>query len=384
MNICIVTQQLKNVYSGIGLHAKNLIKDLLNHNHKITVVVPESQVATEFTECDFVTISDSKLITSQARWVVLSSRISKQLKQLEKQQVFDLIHFTDVRDSFFCNTFSPTLGNLNDTYVADLRTISYYKEHYFDWFTRYFYYYFVHQIEKRKLQLLDGIIANSQFTLNTIQNNYLLNANKVHFCYKSVDINRYQHIVYTRRKKLGSKVNPKVLFVGGNMQRKGLLVLIKSAPLIKKLYPTIAFNIAGYDKYLPKYKQICSSYNVLENFKFLGWVSQDDLLDLYQNATLFVMPSLTEALGVVFFEAMAAGVPVIGTNVGGIPEIIHNGMNGLLVPENSAEHLAEGIIKLISDTRFANELSTNGLKTVQKFSTEKMMECTYQIYSKLI
>ncbi len=103
------------------------------------------------------------------------------------------------------------------------------------------------------------------------------------------------------------------------MYRKGMPDLIKAAPGVIKEHPQARFIIVGKDKSVDRLKRLCDDLNVDRNFEFAGWQSQDSLLSYYQQASVFVMPSLTEALGVTFLEAMAAGVPVIGTNVGGIP-----------------------------------------------------------------
>jgi len=93
------------------------------------------------------------------------------------------------------------------------------------------------------------------------------------------------------------------------------------------------------------------------------------------------MPSITEALGVVFLEAMAAALPVVGTDVGGIPEIISHGQNGMLVPKNEPEKLAQAILLILNYPKLSHVLAINGLHTVEKFSIMRMMECTNKIYS---
>ena len=78
-----------------------------------------------------------------------------------------------------------------------------------------------------------------------------------------------------------------------------------------------------------------------------------------------VVDGHTEGLGVVTIEAMACGTPVIGSNVGGIPDVIKDGFNGFLVPEKSHDELAKKIIQLLSDKELENKFIQNGLKTVK-------------------
>jgi len=382
VKICIVTQQLGSVFSGIGLHSRILIEFLSKEGHSITVIVPRSQKPAGKCSYRIVTVNDARIFKSQARWAFLSIQFSNAIKKLEKTNDFDLIHFTDARDSFLCKTKTLKIGNINDTYPAELHPLKYYHENYIDWFQRWLYYRLMHFIESRKLLNLDYIIANSHYTYQTIMEQYQVPTSKIQICYKSVDIDRYKVIREVRKNEFLLQQNDlSILFVGGNMQRKGILSLIKSAKLLTKSWPGLKFDIVGNDKYIPQFKKICDSEGVSKHFHFWGWVSQDRLIGFYRSATIFVMPSLTEALGVVFLEAMAAGVPVIGTNVGGIPEIIINEYNGLLIPVNSPEKLSAAINRLIINQSMVEKITSNATQDVEKFSIKGMMECTKNVYS---
>jgi len=277
MQICIVSQQLKNVQSGIGLHATNLLNGLSKENHSVTVIVPESQKYNIPSAYNIVTVNDCKIIQSQARWFYYSKIFSIALSALEKKHCFDIVHFTDVRDSFFCSTRSKIIGNINDTYSSEINNLNYYKKHYIDWFTRWVYYNFVHQIEKRKLPTIDGIIANSVYTLENISNTYPIPKSKLFLCYKSVDYHRYKHIAISNLSKKERPSNPQILFVGGNMQRKGIMDLIRAISLLHNSFPTLKVIVAGKDKFISKYKNVCNSLGILSHFTFLGWVSQDEI-----------------------------------------------------------------------------------------------------------
>lgn len=385
LNICIVTQQYKNIYSGVGLHANILVNDLINTGHSVTIILPENQKPEYYPAgARIKTVNNPYLSSTQARWFFLSHSFSIAIKELSKEINFDLIHFTDVRESFFCDTNIPIIGNINDTYSADLQSLSYYKKHYSDWLVRWLYYFIVHQIEARKLSKPSCVIANSHYTYETIKQNYPKSCVKLALCYKSVDTDRYAELA--KSKQYGEvKINePMILFVGGNMQRKGVPDIIDASPDIIKRFPNVQFLIVGGDKAIDKLREKCKKNGVASNFRFTGWCSQDKIVDYYKNGTLFVMPSLTEALGVTFLEAMAAGIPVIGTNVGGIPEIIQDGVNGRLVPVNSPKSIANTIIELLSDETSRKIISKNALETVRNFSIENMMKCTMEIYKKVL
>jgi glycosyltransferase involved in cell wall biosynthesis len=117
-------------------------------------------------------------------------------------------------------------------------------------------------------------------------------------------------------------------------------------------------------------------------------VSDEELLMMYNSADLFVLPSIvdsqgnTEGLGVVLLEAMACGVPVIGSDVGGIPDIIEDGETGLLVEEKDVEGLSRIIVHLIDDDDFKDELIINGGGYVKKkFSWDNIAEIYLNAYN---
>lgn len=383
MKICIVTQQFKNIYSGVGLHANILANYLHKNGHSITLVVPENQKPSSYQQFSIKAVKTKEIFNNQARWFSLSFSFSKAIKELEKSMSFDIIHFTDARESFLCKSKSALIGNINDTYSADLGSIGYYRKYYQDWLPRWGYYYLVHNLEKRCLSKMDYVIANSQFTYKTIRARYPQNI-KLAICYKSVDKNRYSNVLNEKLSKKQSSKKPIILFVGGNMQRKGVHTLIEAAPEVVQHYPDVEFIIVGKDKAIKRLKEKCEKLKLSASFSFPGWCSQDEILNLHRKATLFVMPSLTEALGVAILEAMASGIPVIGTNVGGIPEIVRNGENGTLVPVNSPKDLSSAIIQLLANDQIQEKYRFAALETVEKFSIETMMNCTLNIYQEAL
>ena len=240
----------------------------------------------------------------------------------------------------------------------------------------------MHACEARGLPRLKAILAISHFTAEVMTCQYRLKPEQIYVCHYSVDPTFFAPAIELRRQMPSHP--PNVLFVGGNMQRKGLPILIQAAEQVLKDFPETQFWIVGKDKAEPKMRNLCNKWQVASSFHFLGWQSQVDLVKLYAQADIFTIPSLTEAFGVVFLEAMSAGVPVIGTNVGGIPEIIQDGQNGLLVPPSNPEALAELIIKLLRDQTLKERFQCAGLATAQRFTVKNMMEITYGVYQKLL
>ena len=378
LSVVVATQQIGSVISGIGLHAQNLVEYLLGDGYQVCVIAPEDQRPPGKLPYPFVSVPPPVAGNTQARWVSLSISFARELGRLQRQHSFDLVHFTDGREALFCRSNVPMVGNINDTYAATIKPLSFYHHYFDDWLLRWGYYRFVHACEPVALRRLQAVIANSNYTARVMAEAYHIPEQRLHVCHKSIATERYATTLALREQ--ASPHPPRVLFVGGNMQRKGLPILIDAASRVLEGFPETEFWIAGKDKAEPYMRSLCRQAGVSERFRFLGWQSQDDLLKLYAQADIFVMPSLTEAFGVVFLEAMASGLPVIGTRVGGIPEIIEDGRNGMLVETGNVTGLGDAIVLLLGNQKLRENLRQAGLATARRFNVNSMMQCTYRVY----
>lgn len=383
LSICLVTQQFARIISGIGLHSQLLVAQLVKDGHRVTVLAPADQHSyAADSSISFIKVPIPFLANSQARWLTLSWWFARALGRLDRS--FDIIHFTDAREALFCyNQHMPFVGNVNDTYAAERRSLAYYRQFYTDWFPRWFYYWIVRVCEKRVFPRLQAIIANSWYTAEVLKTRYPIVPELLWVCYKAIDLKKYTPVLKARKyRSIGA--TKRILFVGGNMQRKGLPTLIRAAPYVLSIIPEAEFWIVGEDRFIPQMKKLCRLLGVDHAFHFWGWRSGDELLEIYGQADVFTMPSLVEALGVVFLEAMACGLPVVGTSVGGIPEIIKQGYNGLLVEPANAAHLAHALIQVLTDNTLRQQLVEGGLATVSQFNVERMMNCTYTVYRSVV
>lgn len=134
---------------------------------------------------------------------------------------------------------------------------------------------------------------------------------------------------------------------------------------------------------LPNWKQT-GFYNIVresgfeEDIIFTGFVSEDELVLLYNGASVFLYPSLYEGFGMPLLEAMACGTPVITSNVSSMPEIA--GDAALLINPDNGEELKAAVLKLLNDKNLRNDLITRGLKRARQFSWAKMAEDTLAVY----
>lgn len=160
----------------------------------------------------------------------------------------------------------------------------------------------------------------------------------------------------------GKKV---VLFVGRLDEVKGVTYLIKAmADLDAKLV------IVGDGPLRKSLEKQADKY--ADKIEFLGAKSHKELPVIYASADIFVMPSITtkkgqkEGLGLVLLEAMASGLPVIGTNSGGIPELVKDGYNGFLIEEKNVRQLSSKVKVLLESNQLRTMYSINGIKTARQ------------------
>ena len=157
------------------------------------------------------------------------------------------------------------------------------------------------------------------------------------------------------------------------VKRKGHDIVIRAIQIVKKKIPGIKYLIAGsgdfpYEKML---KKLVNDLGLQSHVHFLGYIEENKKPLLYNASDVYIMNSLdtdeqgdSEGFGITFLEANACGKPVIGTNVGGISDVIENNVNGILVKPNDANATAEAIIQLFSDQSLYQKLSGNGILRV--------------------
>lgn len=161
--------------------------------------------------------------------------------------------------------------------------------------------------------------------------------------------------------------------------QKGQYYLIEAAKIVQKKHPDIHFIFLGKGRDEQNYKLQAAS---LENITFEGFVN--NVGDYIANFRLFVFPSLNEGLGSILFDVMQQKVPIIASDVGGIPDIVHHENNGLLVPPKSAEAIADAIEKLYNDKEKAAKLALEAYEDIENFSALKMCERYEALYKEFI
>ena len=150
-----------------------------------------------------------------------------------------------------------------------------------------------------------------------------------------------------------------LLSAGEPSKRKGTLYLIQAMSLLKDLNVRLHITGSFYPRnsYCRKLTKLIEHHGLADRIIFHGYIERSALIDLYQSCSLFVLPSLSEGYGIALAEALYFGLPVIATNVAAIPELITDGVNGLLVPPADPRALADAIRIMASDTKMYERIS---------------------------
>jgi glycosyltransferase involved in cell wall biosynthesis len=206
--------------------------------------------------------------------------------------------------------------------------------------------------------------------------------------YNAIDLDVFGSTVRSERRKvraeLGIEPNaPVVLTVGRLNPEKGHRYLLESARLACQHIPNLRVLIAGEGPLRDKLEASARSMHLDTAVSFLGW--REDVASLMAASDLFVLPSTRESFGLVILEALASGIPVIATRVGGVPEIIWTGETGMLVEPRNPEALARAVIWALTNPAQAGQLARQGQAVVrQRFSVEVMVRATNRVYHEVI
>jgi glycosyltransferase involved in cell wall biosynthesis len=164
---------------------------------------------------------------------------------------------------------------------------------------------------------------------------------------------------------------------------KGIQYMIEAMPKLLDAAPDVYYLIVGDGEYGQSLRELVASRQLGNRVFFAG--QRSDIPEILAASDLFVLPSLTEALPTVLMEAMAAMKPIVASSVGGIPEMINNRINGMLVsPENSPE-LADACLQVLLDKNMAETMGRNGFDVAsKKFDIQDQVRKLTNLYQELI
>lgn len=201
-----------------------------------------------------------------------------------------------------------------------------------------------------------------------------------------IEIDRFKIRIDLAKKKQELGINPQDLVVGmvaKLWKGKGHMTLLEAAPSIIREIPNVKFLFVGEGYLRQDLERIALSKGLKDYIIFTGF--RNDIPQITATFDIAVLASFFEGLGRVLLEAMVLEKPVVATNVGGIPEVVKDGVNGFLVPAGDSHLLAETIIKLLKDENLRRDMGRVGRKMIdEKFSAKKMVGDIERLYGVLL
>jgi glycosyltransferase involved in cell wall biosynthesis len=190
-----------------------------------------------------------------------------------------------------------------------------------------------------------------------------------------------------KRKELGIPADSLVVgYVGWLIPIKGVTYLVNAVARVAEKYPKSLLVLVGKGDEKGeeeiKLKEQVERTGLRDKVRFLGWRS--DVEEIMGCFDVFVLPSLNEGMGRVLVEAMAAGLPIVASRVGGIPDLIKDGENGLLISAANAPALAQAIADLLADKKKRKRMGEAGKKRCRQFSSEVMVAQINNLYTALV
>ena len=175
---------------------------------------------------------------------------------------------------------------------------------------------------------------------------------------------------------------PTLIFLGRLTREKGIFDLFEAISLVKPFYPNLLVRLGGESESIDAICRELDRLEIRSNIMLEGWVDGKKKREMMSQATAFVLPSYIEGLPMGVLEAMACGLPVIATRVGGVPDVIKHRVNGVLVDAGQPTELAAEIDYLLSNSSFRDRLARAGRQTVEcHYSPEAVLPLLDSIYS---
>lgn len=176
-----------------------------------------------------------------------------------------------------------------------------------------------------------------------------------------------------------------VLYVGRMVFEKGVQVLLDAAPKVLSAYPNTRFLMVGTGGYLEDLKRQAASLYISDRVNFLGYVSDDDLKKIYRTADVVCIPSLYEPFGIVALEGMAAKVPVVTSDTGGLTDFVEHMVTGLTTYTGDSGSLSWGILELLRNPDLAGRLRDDAYEKVRTIYNWKVLaKRTLEVYEKVM
>jgi len=392
MKICMFAKGLPvHTAGGMEIHTWDLVNGLIKRGHEVTIITTKHPNGVKKEDGENLTI-----YYIGDRPLYIKGKFQKQaLKlfvELDKREHFDIVHSQSSAGISYAelDNRAPLIVTRHGFHLGEVKS-KLHEKNIKSFLIAIFMYLSSIRRKKRNKRLLNErvnkSIAVSYQIYEDIRKHENTPEDRMVAIPNGIDVSRFKPMpVEELRESLNSMDEKIIVSIGAIHKQKGFHLLLKVLPDILKYDNKVRLVIVGTGPYLDRLKMIADKLNISESVVFAGRVSDDDLPGYYNLADVIVNPTMRlEGLPLVIPEAMACEKPVIASAIGGIKDVIENGVSGTLVPPGDVDALKENIIRILSDEQLAHELGKNARKrVVDRFSLDRMVEDTLNVYESVL
>jgi len=221
------------------------------------------------------------------------------------------------------------------------------------------------KLERRNARRADRVIVTSEHSRRVATEAYGLEPDGIGIVPEGLDLESWDGI---RRAGRPEGASPSIVSVARQYRRKNTAVLVRAMALVREAIPGVRLTVLGDGPELPRLRALVGSMNLSGSVELVGAVDGvREVRDQLARADVFCLPSRQEGFGIVFLEAMAAGLPIVAADCGAVPESAPHGEVSILVAPDDVEGLAAALVDLLTNVELRDRLATGGANRWRRF-----------------
>lgn len=386
MKILVLTWEFPpRIVGGIARHVSELYPEIVKLGHEVHILTIEFGQAPSYEVVDGVNVHRVSVGVSHnfLHWV---ANMNESMgfyggKLLSEHKDFDMIHAHD----WLVSDAAIALKHLfKIPLIATIHATEYGRHNGLHNPTHYY----IDNKEKRLAEDAWKVIVCTRYMQQEVTRALHAAWDKVHVIYNGIHLNRRSHRrdfdFWEFRRRFATDRERIVYYVGRLTYEKGVHVLLDAAPkVLWETGGTAKFVIVGSGN-AEHLKQQAQYLGIWDKCYFTGFMPDADLIRFRCVADCSVFPSLYEPFGIVALESFAARVPVVVSNAGGLPEVVHHGETGIVTHVNDSSSLAWGILEVLKNPAYAHRMTNNAYRELsRRFCWSKLAEQTIAVYQQV-
>jgi glycosyltransferase involved in cell wall biosynthesis len=224
--------------------------------------------------------------------------------------------------------------------------------------------------ERRNVALAERVIVPSRYSASIAEHAYGVPAQMLAIVPEPIDLAEWRRRFAAAPPRADAA--PTVLAVARMYPRKRLDDLLRATPALRARIPALRVRIVGEGPESARLRALAQQLQLDNTVTFLGEIARSALAVEYVGADCFCLPTVQEGFGIVFTEAMAAGLPIVACRAAAVPEVVEDGRTGLLVSPRSPEELAMALEKLLTSLQLRRELGDEGRRRVDALDLDRV------------